>query len=112
MLRRRTALEAYLQNGSWPISNVLQETQFRSKVIGQHNWLFVGYHESAELYAVLLTLVRSCMMLDIDPVAYLADVVVLVQNRGSSKKLADLLPAAWKSAQEAAAAAAQNRDVA
>jgi transposase len=109
ILRRRPLLEAYLQNGSWPMSNALQETQFRSKAIGQHNWLFLGSHDSGQHYATLLTLVRSCMMLDIDPVAYLADVVVRVQKRGSSKAVDGLLPSAWKSAQGAAAVARQDR---
>lgn len=97
-LRRKTHLEAYLSNGAWPISNVLQETQFRSKAIGQHNWLFLGSHEAAPRYAALLTLVRSCVMLDVDPVAYLADVFMRLQERGSAKHLDDLLPAAWKQA--------------
>jgi transposase len=66
--------------------------------LGQHNWLFIGSHHAAGNYAVLLTLVRSCMMLGIDPTAYLADVLVRVQRRGSSKALDDLLPAQWKKA--------------
>jgi hypothetical protein len=102
LLRRRAHLEAYLQNGSWPISNVLQETQFRSKALGQHNWLFIGSHQAAGNYAVLLTLVRSCMMLGIDPTVYLADILVRIQCRGSSKALDDLLPAQWKKAHAAA----------
>lgn len=101
MLRRKVHLEAYLSNGAWPISNVLQETQFRSKAIGQHNWLFLGSHESAPRYAALLTLVRSCAILDVDPAAYLADIFMRLQKRGSAKRLDDLLPAAWKRAQTA-----------
>jgi transposase len=95
-IQRKPQLEAYLSNGSWPISNVIQETQFRSKAIGQHNWLFLGSHAATPHYAALLTLVRSCALLDIDPVAYLADVFMRLQQRGSAKNLDSLLPAAWK----------------
>ena len=102
MLRRQAHLGAYLENGAWPIDNNLQEAQFRSKALGQHNWLFIGAHEAAPRYAALLTLVRSCAMVGVDPVAYLADVFVRMQERGSAKRLDDLLPAAWKKARSPA----------
>jgi transposase len=99
MLNRKSHLAAYLSNGAWPISNALQETQFRSKALGQHNWLFIGSHDAAPRYAAILTLVRTCAMLDIEPTAYLADIFMRLQERGSAKHLDDLLPAAWKHAQ-------------
>ena len=94
-LRRRPHLEAYALTGSCPIDNTEQERQFRGKALGQHNWLFVGTHAAAQRYAVLLTLVQSCVLTGADPVAYLAEVVLRVQERGSSRDMDALLPAAF-----------------
>lgn len=94
-LRRRTYLEAYASDGELPIDNTLQESQFRSKAVGQHSWLFVGSHAAAQRYATLLTLVRSCALVGADPSAYLEDVLMRVQRRGSAAAMDSLLPAAF-----------------
>ncbi len=99
VLRRERHLRAYLRDGRLPIDNNAQESQFRSKALGQHSWLFVGNHQAATHYAVLLTLVRSCILLDVDPLAYLDETLLRVQDRGSAAALDDLLPAAFKARQ-------------
>jgi transposase len=94
-LRRRDYLQAYAFDGSLPIDNTIQESQFRSKAVGQHNWLFVGSHAAAQRYATLLTLLRSCVLVGVDPVAYLEDVLMRIQQRGSAADMDSLLPTAF-----------------
>lgn len=94
-LRRRQHLEAYARDGTLPIDNNVQESQFRGKAVGQHNWLFVGTADAARRYATLLTLVRSCTMLGVEPTAYLSEVLLRIHARGSAKDMDALLPAVF-----------------
>ena len=57
--------------------------------------MFVGSDLSGQDYAVNMTLVLSCRLNDIDPAAYLTDVLPRIAETNTSE-LRDLLPDRWQ----------------
>ena len=64
--------------------------------LGRKNFLFVGDLEGGENLAVLHSLIATCEARDINPFAYLADVIARVQDHPANK-LDELLPGNWAS---------------
>jgi hypothetical protein len=58
------------------------------------NFLFVGHHEAGQNLAILHSLMATCEEHGVDPHAYLADVLVRVDDH-PNKQLDDLLPDKW-----------------
>ena len=63
--------------------------------IGRGNWLFAGHDDAAQNIAILQSFISSCEMHGVNPEAYLADVLIRVQDHPNSQ-IADLLPHRWK----------------
>ncbi|MDB5606618.1 MAG: transposase [Bradyrhizobium sp.] len=61
----------------------------------------LGRHRAAAVY----TLIETCKMNDVDPQAWLADVLARLPDHPANK-VADLLPWNWKATQQPKAAAA------
>ncbi len=95
-----TALTRYLDEGYLAIDNNAAERALRGVAVGRKNWLFAGSAEAGERAAVLMTLVGTCKLQDIDPEAYLADVLVRVATTPASR-VAELTPRGWKKARQA-----------
>lgn len=66
-------LTACLGDPGIPIHHNLSELQPRRPVIGRKNWLFAGSEGGAASGAVLFSLVGSCALHGLDPLAYLED---------------------------------------
>ena len=62
------------------------------------NFLFAGSDAGGVRAAAVYTIIGSCMLADVDPVAYLTDVLARLSRRVREADAADLLPASWKSA--------------
>jgi len=60
------------------------------------NWLFAGSPAGGERAAVLYSLIETCSRHDINPQAYLADVLQRVCTH-PAKRIAELTPRAWQS---------------
>ena len=89
----------YVEDGSYLIDNNPIENKFRPLVIGRKNYLFAGSHSGAENAAVFYTLIGMCKIADVDPYAWLSDIL----NRVSVTKPSDfdsLLPQNWKLSQK------------
>jgi hypothetical protein len=73
--------------------------------LGRKAWLFAGSDRGAERAAVMITLIMTAKLNEVDPQAWLADVFARIpaipQNR-----LHELLPWEWKRLNEAPATAA------
>ena len=83
------------------IDNNLVENAIRPVKLGAKNWLFVGHPDAGPRTAQLYTLVENCRMLQIDPEAYLADILRRIDDH-PAKRIGELLPRNWlKSRQEA-----------
>lgn len=57
--------------------------------------MFAGHQLGAENWAAIASLVETCKMLDINPYAYLTDVLTRVISRADTDQVDDLLPYNW-----------------
>jgi transposase len=62
--------------------------------LGRKNFLFVGTDHAGENLAGLYSLIATCEANDVNPVEYLADVLVRVQSHPASR-IDELLPHRW-----------------
>jgi hypothetical protein len=72
--------------------------------LGRKSWLFAGSERGGERAAFMYTLIVSCKMNDIDPQAWMADVLARLPDITMSR-LPEMLPWNWKLGQEAVNAA-------
>jgi hypothetical protein len=91
----RKALTTYLSNGAVPVDNNACERSIRPIAVGRRNWLFAGSVAGGEAAATIYTLIESCKAADIEPVPYLADVLVRVATHPASD-IDELTPASWR----------------
>ena len=70
-----TALCRYPEHGHLSIDNNLAERMLRAQAIGRRNWTFLGSDRGGHTAAVLYSLTGTCRHHDIDPFAYLQDVL-------------------------------------
>jgi len=63
--------------------------------IGRRNWLFAGSDNGGKTAAVLMSLCATCKAWNIDPFAYLRDVLDRVSTHPMSR-IEELLPDQWK----------------
>jgi hypothetical protein len=65
------------------------------------NHLFAGSPRGAETWAILASLINSCKLNEINPQAYLTDVLErVVSGRTTINRLDELLPWTWKAARQ------------
>lgn len=88
------ALRTFLEDGRIPIDNNACERSIRPIAIGRRNWLFAGSMRGGRAAATVFSLVESCRISGVDPLDYLADVLVRVSSHPASK-VEDLLPENW-----------------
>jgi transposase len=94
-LNQWDALSLFLTDAALPLDNNQSERALRVCALGRKNFLFVGNDAAGENLAGLYSLIATCEANDINPVEYLADVLIRVQSH-SAKRLDDLLPHRWK----------------
>jgi transposase len=96
-LRQQAALERYLEHGFLPPDNNASERALRTVAIGRKNWLFAGNDAGGVKAATLYSILSTCKRHDVNPEAYLKDVLDLVSTHPAAK-IDDLLPDRWKPA--------------
>jgi len=67
----------------------------RGIALGRKSWLFAGSDRGGECAAVMYTLIQTARLNDVDPQAWLADVLARI-NDHNIQKLDQLLPWNWK----------------
>ncbi|TQM90047.1 IS66 family transposase [Roseinatronobacter monicus] len=98
------AFTAFLDDGRICLTNNAAERALRGIALGRKSWLFAGSERGGERAAFMYTLIVSCKMNDIDPQAWMADVLARMPDITVSR-LPELLPWNWKAQQEAVKAA-------
>jgi transposase len=86
------ALNRYIKDGDLSIDNNAAERAMKPVAIGRKNWLFVGSVPAGRRAAVLLSLVASCKRNQVEPWAWLRDVLTRIA-RGESVE--QFLPDIW-----------------
>lgn len=94
ILNQREPLELFLTDAAVPIHNNLSERALRVIALLRKNSLFAGNDEAAQRFAQLLSLLATCALHDVDPEAWLADVLLAINEPGLLAE--DLLPWNWK----------------
>lgn len=96
-LSQWTALERYLHYDEASIDNNPVERALRPTKLGCKNWLFVGHPRAGRRAAILYTLILNCQVHQIDPSAYLADVLGQLPTCSSNPAaIRSLQPKHWK----------------
>jgi transposase len=93
-LKRWTALTRFLDDGRLCMTNNAAERELRPVAVGRRNWTFAGSDEGGRRAAALYTLIATAKLNDIDPQAWLADVLALMLDY-PAKRIGDLLPWNW-----------------
>lgn len=101
---RWEAFTRFLDDGRICLTNNAAERSLRGVALGRKSWLFAGSERGGHRAAFMYSLVVTAKMNDIDPQAWLADVLARMPNLPVSR-LPDLLPWNWRphSAQQKAA---------
>jgi transposase len=93
------ALSAFLGDPKLLLDNNVSERALRIVALGRKNYLFAGHDVGAENLAVLQTLVATCEINGVNPLDYLADVLVRIQAH-PMHRIEELLPHNWTPADQ------------
>jgi hypothetical protein len=96
-----TALVRYCEDGELAIDNNAAERAMRACAIGRKNWMFCGSDNGGRTAAVLFTMTASAKRHELDPFAWLADVLrrlprLLASGPITDDPLQPLLPDVWR----------------
>jgi len=88
-------LVRYVLDGRYKIDNNGAENGVRGLALGRKNYLFCGNDQAAVRTAMIYSLLGSCKAANINPFAWLTDVLKRIPDH-SIIRLQELLPANWK----------------
>lgn len=94
MLKRWSGFTRFLDDGRVCLTNNAAERALRGLALGRKAWLFAGSDRGAERAAVMYTLIGTAKLNDVDPQAWLADVLARIADTPQSR-LSELLPWNW-----------------
>lgn len=95
MLTRWPAFARFLDDGKICLTNNAAERAGRGIAVGRRNWTFCGSDRGGDRAAAIYSLVATAKLNDIDPEAWLADVLRRINDHPASR-LDELLPWNWK----------------
>ncbi|MBB6262652.1 hypothetical protein FHS77_003234 [Paenochrobactrum gallinarii] len=94
MLRRWNGFITFLDDGRICLTNNAAERALRGFALGRKAWLFAGSDRGADRAACIVTLINTAKLNDVDPQAWLADVLGRIADTPITK-LEQLLPWNW-----------------
>jgi transposase len=77
------------------MTNNAAERAMRCVAVGRNNWTFAGSDVGGRRAAALYTLIETAKLNDVDPQAWLADMLARLQDH-PARRIAELLPWNWK----------------
>ena len=95
LLNRWAAFTRFLDDGRVCLTNNAAERALRGVAVGRRNWTFAGSDAGGHRAAAVYTLIETCKMNDVDPQAWLADVLARLPDHPANK-VDELLPWNWK----------------
>ena len=105
LLKRWLAFTRFLDNGRICLSNNAAERALRGIALGRKSWLFAGSDRGGQRAAAMYSLIVTAKLNDVDPQAWLADVLARIAEH-AARNIDELLPWNWqpRSAPESQAA--------
>jgi transposase len=94
MLKRWDGFTSFLEDGRICLTNNAAERALRGFALGRKSWLFAGSERGADRAAFMATLIITAKLNDIDPQAWLADVLARIADTPITR-LEQLLPWNW-----------------
>ncbi len=95
MLKRWTVFARFVDDGRICLTNNAAERGLRGIALGRKSWLFAGSDRGGQRAAVMYSLIVSAKMNDIDPQAWLTNVLANIAQQPISR-LDELLPWNWR----------------
>lgn len=95
----------FLEDGQVCLTNNAAERSLRGVALGRKSWLFAGSERGGQRAAAMYTLIGTAKLNDVDPQAWLADVIARISDMPVSR-LPELLPWNWQKPATRAAEAA------
>ena len=93
--RRWPSFTRFLDDGRICLSNNAAERALRGIALGRKSWLFAGSDRGGQRAAALYSLIATAKLNDVDPQAWLADVLARIAGH-PAKQLDELLPWNWR----------------
>ncbi|QRG05975.1 IS66 family transposase [Xanthobacter dioxanivorans] len=97
MLTKWDAFARFTTDGRICLSNNAAERALRGIALGRRSWTFAGSKRGADRCAFMLTMIATAKLNDVDPQAWLADVLARIADMPQSR-LPELLPWNWAAA--------------
>jgi transposase len=94
MLRRWERFARFIDDGRICLTNNAAERALRGFALGRKSWLFAGSERGADRAAIMATLITTAKLNDVDPQAWLADVLARIAEH-PAHRLDELLPWNW-----------------
>jgi hypothetical protein len=95
MLRRWDVFTRFLGDGRACITNNAAERALRGVCLGRKSWLFCGSDRGGQRAAIMYSLIGTAKLNNVDPQAWLADVLARIADHPASR-LDELLPWNWR----------------
>ena len=99
MLKRWDRFARFIDDGRICLTNNAAERALRGFALGRKSWLFAGSERGADRAAAMTTLIMTAKLNDVDPQAWLADVLARIADIPQSR-LPELLPWHWAAEME------------
>src|SRR5277367_3349589 len=91
MITRWGAFTRFLHDGRICLTNNAAERALRGLALGRKSWLFAGSERGAERAALMYTLIQTAKLNNVDPQAWLADVLGRIADTPQTQ-ISELLP--------------------
>jgi transposase len=95
LLKRWPAFTRFLDDGRICLSNNAAERALRGIALGRRSWLFAGSDRGGQRAAAIYSLLTTAKMNDVDPQAWLADVLGRIAEH-PARRIDELLPWNWR----------------
>jgi transposase len=95
LLKRWPAFTRFLDDGRICLSNNAAERALRGIALGRKSWLFAGSDRGGERAAALYSLIVTAKLNEVDPQAWLADVLARIAEH-PVRDIDELLPWNWR----------------
>ena len=91
----------YLEDGRIEIDSNTVERSIRPLALTRKNALFAGHDLGAAGWAMHASLIETCKLNLVNPLAWMTDVLTKLVNRWPASKIEELMPWAWRAALKA-----------